>query len=104
VAFNAWLLTQHADRTPELQRCVLDLITQQMSTLQERQNFAYLTDRVRLADNQPQLYGTQVSVDEVQNKASPRMLADPATVDRRRAAMGLEPIADYLKLFSKPRP
>jgi len=104
VAFNAWLLTQHADRTPELQRCVLDLITQQMSTLQERQNFAYLTDRVRLADNQPQVYGTQVSVDEVQNKASPRMLADPANVDRRRAAMGLEPIADYLRLFSKPRP
>ncbi|WP_407572261.1 DUF6624 domain-containing protein [Deinococcus altitudinis] len=104
LAFNAWLLTQHADRTPKLQHCVLDLITQQMSTLQERQNFAYLTDRVRLADNQPQVYGTQVSVDEVQNKASPRLLADPANVDRRRATMGLQPLAEYLKLFSKPRP
>ncbi len=104
LAFNAWLLAQHADRTPKLQHCVLDLITQQMSTLRERQNFAYLTDRVRLADNQLQLYGTQVSVDEVQNKATPRRLADPANVDRRRTAMGLEPLAEYLKSFSKSRP
>jgi hypothetical protein len=104
LAFNAWLLSQHADETPRLQRCVLDLITQQMSTLQERQSFAYLTDRVRLADNQPQIYGTQVMFDEVQNKASPRLLNDPANVNKRRASVGLEPIEEYLKLFVKPRP
>lgn len=42
---DAWLLAQHGDRTPTVQACVLDLITQQRSTPQEAHNYAYLTDR-----------------------------------------------------------
>lgn len=99
LAADAWLLAQHADASTELQACILDLIGQQKSTAREEQNFAYLTDRVRLAQNQPQVYGTQVMYDDVQRKASPRMLEDPAGVNERRARLGLEPIEDYLKRF-----
>lgn len=104
LSFNAWLLTQHADATPSLQECVLDLIGQQQSTQAEAQNLAYLTDRVQLARGEPQIYGTQVTYDDVQGRATPRMLADPAHVNERRAKIGLESIEDYLKRFERPRP
>ncbi|GGO29713.1 DUF6624 domain-containing protein [Deinococcus humi] len=104
LAFNAWLLTQHADLKPSLQACILDLIGQQLSSQGEAQNLAYLTDRVRLAAGQPQLYGTQVMTDDVQGTAFPRMLEDPAHVNERRARIGLEPIEEYLKGFERPRP
>ena len=87
LAFNAWLLAQHADAAPSLQACALDLIGQQR-TLQEAQHFAYLTDRVRIGQGQPQLYGTQVAYDEVQ----------------RRAQIGLGSIEEYLKGFEPPQP
>ena len=103
LASNAWLLAQHADRAPMVQECVLDLISQQRSTLREAQNYAYLTDRVRIGSGRPQVYGTQVQYDDVQGKASPLRLEDPARVDQRRAAVGLEPLADYLKGFEKRR-
>ncbi|GGN42703.1 DUF6624 domain-containing protein [Deinococcus daejeonensis] len=103
LASDAWLLAQHADRTPTVQACVLDLITQQRSTPQEAQNYAYLTDRVRIGSGRAQVYGTQVQYDSVQNRASPSRLEDPAGVDQRRAAVGLEPLADYLKRFEHRR-
>ncbi len=103
LASNAWLLAQHADRAPMVQECVLDLISQQRSTLREAQNYAYLTDRVRIGSGQPQVYGTQVQYDDVQGKASPLRLEDPARVDQRRAAVGLGSLAEYLKGFEKPR-
>lgn len=99
LASDAWLLAQHADARPALQACILDLIGQQKSTPRENQNFAYLTDRVRLAQTLPQIYGTQVMYDAVQRRASPRMLEDPDHVNERRAKVGLEPIEDYLKSF-----
>lgn len=104
LAFNAWLLTQHADARPPLQECVLDLIGQQLSSQPETQNLAYLTDRVHLANGRPQIYGTQVTYDDVQGRASPRILDDPAHVNERRANIDLEPIEQYLKRFERPRP
>ncbi|WP_022803257.1 DUF6624 domain-containing protein [Deinococcus ficus] len=103
LASNAWLLAQHADRAPMVQECVLDLISQQRSTLREAQNYAYLTDRVRIGSGQPQVYGTQVQYDDVQGKASPLRLEDPARVDERRATVGLGSLAEYLKGFEKRR-
>lgn len=101
---NAWLLAQHADARPAVQACILDLIGQQQSTPAEARNSAYLTDRVRLGQGLPQVYGTQVSYDDVQGKATLRPLENPAQVNARRAKIGLEPIEDYLKGFERPRP
>jgi len=103
LAFNAWLLSQHADADSALQACLLDLIGQQKSTLREEQLLAYLTDRVRLAQNLPQIYGTQVQQDSVSGRTTPRMLEDPQHVDELRARIGLEPIEEYLKVFESPR-
>ncbi|WP_420596857.1 DUF6624 domain-containing protein [Deinococcus sp.] len=104
LAFNAWLLAQHADAAPSLQACALDLIGQQRTTQAEEQHFAYLTDRVRIAQGQPQLYGTQVTYDEVQRRASLMSLQDPEHVNERRAQIGLGSIEEYLKGFEPPQP
>jgi hypothetical protein len=55
---------------------------------------AYLTDRVLLAEGQPQEYGTQMSGG--QDGWAPRNLRDPDRVDERRAAVGLGPVSEYV--------
>ncbi len=54
---------------------------------------AYLEDRVRVHAGRPQLYGTQFTYDQDQLKPHP--IEDPEHLDRRRAAVGLTPFADY---------
>jgi len=93
-AHAAWLLAQHADGDPAFQRVCLDLLA--AATVRgdaAPRELAYLTDRVLLAEGQPQLYGTQCIGRDGQ--WVPRRLRDPGTVDDRRAAMSLPPLADY---------
>lgn len=54
---------------------------------------AYLTDRVRVVQDRPQVYGTQFG------PTGPRQIEDPDELDERRAAVGLEPFADYAARF-----
>jgi hypothetical protein len=97
-AHAAWLLAQHADADPAFQRRCLDLMAAAVeagdATMRE---FAYLTDRVLLAEGRPQVYGTQVMRRD--GAWGPRNLRDPEGVDLRREVAGLDPLADYLRLF-----
>lgn len=95
----AWLLVQHADRDPKFQRRCLDLMAKLPAGEVLQSNLAYLTDRVLLAEGKKQQYGTQVTV--VDGKWAPRPLEDEANVDKRRAAAGLSPLAEYLKLIER---
>jgi hypothetical protein len=90
----AWLLVQHADHDSKFQRRCLDLMAQLPQGEFAPQDLAYLTDRVLLAEGQPQRYGTQFSL--IDGKCIPRPLEDEAHVDERRAAIGLPPLAQYL--------
>lgn len=58
-------------------------------------DLAYLTDRVRLGDGKPQIYGTQIEIKD--GRWQPRDVEDPENLDRRRKEIGLPPIAEYLK-------
>jgi uncharacterized protein DUF6624 len=106
-AHAAWLLAQHADRDPAFQRSCLNLIAQAArdgeATLAE---LAYLTDRVLLAEGQPQEYGTQM--EGRREGWTPRRLRDPGNVDERRAAMSLGPMSEYTArmadAYGPPRP
>jgi hypothetical protein len=94
----AWLLVQHADLDPAFQKRCLPLLAEAVHKKEASgQHLAYLTDRVRLADKQKQLYGTQVRL--VNGKAEPQPIEDEANVDRRRKEVGLPPLAEYLKVF-----
>jgi hypothetical protein len=103
----AWLLAQHADRRPSLQRRCLQLLEAaaaigEASTV----DLAYLTDRVLLASGKEQIYGTQFIARDGRFVAS--RLCDPETVDDRRASAGLEPLQTYLdrvyELYGPPSP
>lgn len=59
-------------------------------------NLAYLEDRVGLRERHKQIYGSQISMIPGV-KAFVLPLEDPDNVDKRRAEVGLGPIADYIK-------
>ena len=93
---GAWLLLQHADRDTTLQRTALALLEQAVASGDASgKDLAYLTDRVRVAEGRPQVYGTQLQYDE-RGCASPKPTEDEVNMDARRVSVGLEPTAAYL--------
>ncbi len=61
-------------------------------------NLALLEDRVALGEGRKQIYGSQIGSDS-SGKPFLRPIEDPDHVDERRKAVGLGPLADYLKQF-----
>jgi hypothetical protein len=93
---GAWLLLQHADRDLPLQRTALELMERAARAGEASgRDFAYLTDRVRLAEGRQQVFGTQLQYDS-RGCASPKPSEDAETLDARRASMGLESISAYI--------
>ncbi len=96
-----WLMVQHCDKQPKFQQKVLDAIKKEVDRGNAHpQNFAYLTDRVRLNTSQKQVYGTQVTYNIDSCQAIPRSLEDSLTVNQRRKQVGLPPIETYLNGMS----
>lgn len=62
-------------------------------------DLAYLTDRVRSNEGREQLYGTQIA-DVRDGTVVPWPVEDPERLDARRAAVGLEPFAEYAARFA----
>lgn len=91
----AWLLVQHADANTKFQRKCLDLMTKLPKDEVSQTDLAYLTDRVLLAEGKKQVYGTQFTISA--GKWEPRPLEDAENVDKRRAEVGLKPLAEYVK-------
>jgi uncharacterized protein DUF6624 len=91
-----WLLAQHADQDPAAQRRFLDLLRAAVAAGEASPvDLAYLTDRVAVHAGQPQVYGTQLCRDPG-GLLTVCEIADPETVDQRRAALGLCPLAAYI--------
>jgi hypothetical protein len=89
----AWLLAQRAYLDHVFQRQCLDLLSRAAEAGEATPaQVAYLTDRVLLAEGQQQEYGTEL-VGRDGQWVVPR-LRDPNTVDERRAAVSLGPLAD----------
>ena len=96
-AFAAWVLIQHADLDLPLQKRGLELMQAAVDAAKaDPSDLAYLIDRVRVAEGEPQIYGTQWGSD-ANGEPEPRTpIEDEAMVDLRRAAVGLGTIEDYL--------
>ena len=60
-------------------------------------SLALLEDRVALGRGKRQIYGSQVEIDPKTRLYYVSPLEDPENVDKRRATVGLEPIAEYVK-------
>ena len=96
-AGGAFLLLQHADL--ETQKKYLPLLREATAAGEAKSaDLPLLEDRVRMLDGEKQLYGSQLMRGE-DGKPALWPIEDEEHVDERRAQVGLEPIADYLKRF-----
>lgn len=97
---DAWLLVQHADADPGFQAEYLKAMEAALADGEASAKLlAYLTDRVLLAQGKPQRYGTQCSFEG--GKAVLQPTEDSHGLDKRRAAIGMEPIAAYLQIVER---
>jgi hypothetical protein len=98
----AFLLVQHADRSPDFQSEVLSMLEPLVATGETKpSNFAYLFDRVSVANNRPQRYGTQGRC--LATGWAPVVgIEDVDGLDKRRLAVGLPPHQDYVKRCGAP--
>jgi len=89
----AFLIVQHADLA--LQQEALPLVRNAYENgALSGQALALLTDRVRVGEGEPQLYGTQATFQQGELTVHP--IADSAQVDQRRATLGLPPFSVYI--------
>jgi hypothetical protein len=86
----AWLLVHHADADVPFQKACLALMEPLVAKGEVTgKDYAFLWDRVAIAEGRKQRYGTQLDGDDV------APLEDPANVDARRKAMGMGTLAEY---------
>ncbi len=92
-ATAAWLLAQHADENPAFQRRALNLLAAAVDAGDANPaHLALLTDRCRVSEGRPQVYGSQyVRGPDGQWRMQP--VEDPQHLDARRTSVGLEPQA-----------
>lgn len=94
---QAWLIVQHADLDVAFQKDVLRRLGPLAAKGQTSPaNFAFLFDRVATNEGRLQRYGTQ---GECAGPGAwrPNPVEEPARADELRAAVGLPPLADYVK-------
>ncbi|EKE00857.1 MAG: hypothetical protein ACD_21C00263G0002 [uncultured bacterium] len=96
---NGWLLIQHQDHDREFQKMILKRL-RKLCLVGEtsKSNYAYLYDRIAIAENKPQKYGTQGRCIG-KGLWEPALLGDAKQVDRFRKEVGLEPMSEYKKTF-----
>ena len=89
----AWLIAQHAIAEPDFQRSCLEKLEAAAEVGDApRWQAAYLEDRIRMFEGRPQRYATQFDIGD-DGFPVPYDLEEPDTVDERRRAVGLEPLA-----------
>lgn len=92
-----WLLVQHSDEDPEFQGRVAEAMRAVVLRGDAKaQHLAYLTDRVRANTGRLQVYGTQMRDAPGGAWPRPKPIEDPAEVDARRGAIGMEPLWKYV--------
>src|SRR5262249_3863870 len=98
----AFLLVQHADSA--FQKQMLPLVEKAYKTGGlSGQSYALLLDRVPVGDGKPQVYGTQAKRFEEWKGQEPVLepIEDEANLDKRRAEVGLPPIAEYKEMLMR---
>jgi len=58
---------------------------------------AFLEDRILMRNNKDQIYGSQANWDNKLGKMKIHPIEDVENVNKRRAALGLEPIEEFVE-------
>ncbi len=101
-SFNAWLMVQHADHDVEFQEHCLVLMQAVSEGDVDKQNIAYLEDRIRVNQGCGQIYGTQFKQEGEQHLPLP--IEDAENVDVRRSDMGMGPLTEQVEIMYKKYP
>ena len=92
----AFLIVQHAEL--DYQKKYLPLIKEAVTQKEARRSdLAMLEDRILTREGKKQVYGTQLRLNQTTQRMELYPIEDEENVDSRRAAAGLEPLAEYLK-------
>ena len=95
----AFLIVQHSDDL-NFQKASLPQLEADMRLGHvPGQEVALLTDRILKAEGKPQRYGSQVDMKD--GVMYLWKIEDEANLDQRRAAMGLPPHADYIRMLEE---
>ncbi len=97
-ATAAFLVVQHAE-LPAQERYLPLMESAVEAGEAAPHSWALLVDRVRVRRGERQLYGSQLRRDPATGAMTVEPIEDEARVDERRAGVGLEPLADYLRRF-----
>lgn len=93
-----FLVIQHAD--PATMEKYLPMLREAAAKGEAlKGSLALMDDRVRMNKGLPQLYGSQLRMNEATQQWELYKVEDEINLDKRRAEMGLGPIKDYLKHF-----
>jgi hypothetical protein len=91
-----WTIIQHSDL--DVQQKYLPVMRDAVQhSRASASDLAYLEDRVALQEGRKQIYGTQFQLNTKTNTYSFAPIEDELNVDKRRAAVGLEPLEDYAR-------
>jgi hypothetical protein len=94
----AWQLAQQARADPQLQHRCLEMLELAVDCGDAPvRHYALLLDGVRMADGRDQVFGSQLVRTPDGDDVTPWPVEDAASLDARRAAAGLAPMADYLR-------
>jgi hypothetical protein len=99
----AWILLQHADHAPDLQRRLLPTLAKRYEARElSPTDFARYTDRVLLAMKKPQRYGTQFEWQSPTLKLPKHRTV--AEMNAHRRELGLMSLEDYACMMTNRAP
>lgn len=97
--FKIFILIVHADWNPQLQKWFLNLLKKAMRYNNSlKYNYALLYDRICFNNNQPQKFGTQITIED--SKVILYKTQDIKNIDSLRKQFNLEPLQEYLDLLA----
>ena len=100
-ALTAWLVVQHADYDPNLQKDHLIMMKKLYEKSPDdvyKEGIAYLEDRILIKEKGKQLYGTQFRDSKLlKNTLEPYPVLYSKSPSNRRKKMGLLPMEEYIK-------
>lgn len=95
-----FLLIQHSPSLEFQKKCLVLMEQALQQGEADPVHVAYLTDRIRMREGKPQIYGTQGGSLE-NGVILPHPIEDEEHVNERRKAIGLEPIEEYFKMMNE---
>ncbi|MBI4993559.1 hypothetical protein HZC33_01185 [Candidatus Wolfebacteria bacterium] len=101
-SWNAWLIIQHADHDIRFQKTILSLLEKiyNKNSLEiDKNNIAFLKDRILINEGKHQVFGTQFYTNK-KGIFGPRSIKDIKNLDKKRKEYNLPPFSEYKKLIN----